>query len=198
MLPVNQQQSEDQQIPHAFIEKSGMDIDIIGAFGNMRGDIVRYVPGPHSVDRKLHRKQTVIILSEYFPVHKIPPPSDCLSQNQPGHAGIPHQQGILLLDPAVDKERDKSRYDPSVDRQAAVSQSKYPHQIILIKIPRKDHIINTRADNGKNHRIDGKIPIIIRILPCHLRNMSRHHDPGQHTHPDQQSVKCNVKSEYTE
>ena len=164
----------------------------------MRRNIFRDIPGANRLNRKLHGKKAVIVFSEHLTVHEIPPAADSLPQDQPRHAGVPHQERVLLLDPAIDEQRGKCRDDTAVYGQAAVPQLEDAQQIVLVIIPREYHIINPRPYDGKNHGINGKIPIIIRILACHLRHMGRHQDARQDTDSDDQAIKGNIEPEYAE
>jgi hypothetical protein len=71
-------------------------------------------------------------------------------------------------------------YDAAVYGDPATPDIEDLQQIILIGVPEKDHIVDARADDRKDHDPDGRIPVGIRILPrlfCHVRS---HDDAGQH------------------
>ena len=198
MLSEAEQSGKHQKIPHTFIQKSWVYIDIICSLRNMRGYIVRYISCTHRVNRKLHGKKAVIIFPEYFPVHKIPPAAHSLSQNQSRNGRISHQERILLFYLTVDKQSDKRGNHSAVYGHAAVPQPENPRQIVLIIVPRKYHIVNAASYNGKNDSIDGEIPVVIRILACNFRHIDCHQKPGKHAQPDNQSIESYIKSEYTE
>ena len=198
MLPEAEQQHQHQQIPGAFIQESGVDIDIIGPLRDMGRYVLGNVPGPHRLDGELHGKKAVIVFPEDLPVHEVSPAADGLPQNQSRHAGVTHQQGALLFDPSVDEQGDERGDHRPIDGHAAVPGVEDAQQIVLVIIPGEHHIIDARPDDGEDHRINGKIPVVIRILPCHLGHVCRHEDARQHAHADDQAVEGNAEAKDAE
>ena len=174
MLSVNQQKDKNKQIPDTLIQKGRMHVDVICPRRDMRRDLLRNIARiPHIGDRKLHGKETVIVIAEHFPVHEVSPAAYCLSEDQSGHSGVSHQRHAFLLGAAPDIKCDIRRDHATVNRKPAASQLENVQKIILVVVPRKHHIIKPCTDHTEEDSPDRQIPVVVRILPCLLCD-SRH------------------------
>ena len=175
-----------------------MHLDIIRAFYNMTGDTLRDIAASDCIDGQPHRQQAVRVFAEYFPVHKIAPAPDDLAQHQCRHTDIRDLQETLLLHFAVHPQRDKSRDHRPVNGQSAFARIKDAEQIVPVNVPREDHVVDPRPDNGKNNGINGKIPDQVRIQLLFLRNMRRQQNAAENPQPDDHAVKSDLKTENLE
>ena len=198
MFPEAEERRQHQQVPQALIEEGWMHIDIVCPLRNMGRNVLGNIPGPHRLDGELHGKQAVIILTEDFSVHEVPPAADGLSQNQARHAGVSHQQRIFLFYPAIDEQSDERGYHPAVDGHTAIPGIEYAQQIILVIIPGEHHIVDAGPDDGEDDGINGEIPVVVRILPRHLGHVRRHEDARQHADADDQAIVGNAEAKDAE
>ena len=118
-----------------------------------------------------------------------------LAEHQSRHTDIRNLQKLLLLHPAIYPQRNKSRNHRAINGQSAFARVKDTEQIVLIKIPTEDDIVNPRSDNGKNNRIDRKIPNQIRIQLLFLRNVRRQQDSTKNTQADDHTIESDTKPE---
>ncbi len=164
----------------------------------MRRYIGRNVSASDRFDWKPHGKQAVRIFPENFPVQKVPPPANHLSEHQSRHTDIAKLQKVHLLYPAVYIQCDKRRNDGSVNRQTAVPQVQDFQQIILIHIPLENDIVYPRADNRKNQGIQDEVPYNVRIFLFQFGHMGRHKHAAQHAKSNHYAIQRNLESENTE
>ena len=148
----------------------------------------------HRGNRKLHREKIVRISSECLPVKEVAPSAHDLSENDTHTCRVHHLEKMEFLHAAVDRHRDTRADDPTVNRQASLTDIENTQQIVFVGIPREKHIINPRSDNSCRDADHCQVNILVRILPGPFRLVHRDRHADQHTGHDHNSVIRNIKS----
>ena len=173
-----------------------MYLNIIDTFCHMRRYRFRNILCPNCRNGQTHCQKIVRIFPKDLSVSEISPSADCLSKGKSHDTGISHKKKILFFYLCINKCGQESRDHSTVNCHAAFPSIDYAQKIISITIPIEDHIINSGTDNGKNHGINGKVPIQVRILSRYLSQSCCHQDTGDYADTDDHSIKCYRKPKH--
>ena len=184
LFPDQEKDDEDHQVPAALIEEGRMHLYIVDPVDRLKvrphflGDLVL----THSRDRKLHRKEIVRVFSEGLAVKKVPPSTDDLPDRDAHRDRVENETDGNLLDLRHGQDSQGTADDAAIDRKPALSDIENGCKVTLVCIPRKDDIVDTRADDADEHADEDDVDIIIRLLAGLL--CAPHCDPKTDQHAD--------------
>ncbi len=171
-----------------------MHLNVIRPLGYVGGELRRNVPCSHGIDRQTHGQQSVRISSEHLPVKKVAPSADNLPHQQPVHRRIQDLRQVQLLYRAIYIGRQDPADDAAVDGKASRAKIENLREIVFVRVPEENHIINSGSDDAEYNEPEGNVPIGFLRLPCSPGNARRRQDAKKHSQCDHASIKRHPKA----
>ena len=140
-----EQDREDEHVPAKLIEER------------------RHVPVPDVADGNLHRKgeELQILLADAqavgLHVDVVAPAANRLAQHQRRRHDIQKRQHRHLMPARRDARRNQAADDAAEDGQPTLADIENGQQILTVHVEAEDHIIDSRADDGKRNGVEQKI-----------------------------------------
>ena len=177
---VKKQEHENHQVPHSLIKICRMNLDVVRPRLYMLTDQGADVRLPHHGKGQTHGKEVVRVLAEDLPVKEIPPAADHLADHKAVAYHIQKQAPIRLFKFTVNNDRGHRKDDTAVDRKASAAQVEDFRQVVLIKVPHENHVIDPRSDDRRDHDPGKSVPVQVRILPLSLSHYGSDRNAAEH------------------